>query len=192
MTSLDPLATEVPGLALRVAVADDVPVILAFIRELAAYEKLLHECVADEAGLRATLFGVKPAAEVLLAVLEGEPVGLALYFTSYSTFLARPGLYLEDLFVRPAARKRGVGAALMTALARLAVARGYGRFEWSVLDWNEPALRFYRSLGAQGMDGWTVQRVTGEALVRLASGTSRDASEASRDATGISGDPAGT
>ncbi|EYF02749.1 GNAT family N-acetyltransferase [Chondromyces apiculatus] len=176
MTPTAPLPTPVPdlapdlapGLVLRAAVAEDVPLILAFIRELAAYEKLLHECVADEASLRETLFGPHPAAEVLLAVLDGTPVGFALYFTTYSTFLARPGLYLEDIFVRPAARKRGVGSALMIALARTAVARGYGRFEWSVLDWNEPALRFYRALGAVAMDGWTVHRVTGDALAALA------------------------
>src|SRR5215216_1643386 len=116
---------------------------------------------ADEAQLRATLFGARPAAEVLLAEQGGAPVGFALFFQSYSTFLGKPGLYLEDLFVQPSARGRGCGLALMSALARIAVARDYGRFEWSVLDWNEPALRLYRALGAAPMDQWTVQRLTG-------------------------------
>jgi GNAT superfamily N-acetyltransferase len=155
-------------LVIRFALADDAATILAFIRELAEYEKLLHEVVADEQSVRATLFGVRPAAEVLIAELAGEPVGFALFFQTYSTFLARPGLWLEDLFVRPAARGRGVGGALMSALARIAVQRHYGRFEWSVLDWNEPALAFYRSLGAQPMADWTEQRLTGDALRALA------------------------
>ncbi len=155
-------------LTIRFAGADDCAVILGFIRELAEYERLLHEVVADEAGLRATLFGARPAAEVLIAELGGAPVGFALFFPSYSTFLGKPGLYLEDLFVRPAARGRGCGLALMSALARIAVARGYGRFEWAVLDWNEPALGFYASLGARPQTEWTVQRVTGAPLAALA------------------------
>ena len=155
-------------LVIRYAVADDVGAILAFIRDLAEYEKLAHEVVADEAALRATLFGVKPGAEVLIAELAGAPVGFALFFQSYSTFLAKPGLYLEDLFVRPAARSKGVGGALMAALARIAVQRHYGRFEWSVLDWNEPALKFYAALGATPQSEWTVQRLTGDALHALA------------------------
>ena len=155
-------------IAIRHARSDDTPTILAFIRDLAEYEKLPHEVVADEPGLRATLFGVKPAAEVLIAELDGEAVGFALFFQSYSTFLAKPGLYLEDLFVRPVARGRGVGKALMAACARIAVSRHYGRFEWSVLDWNEPALRFYASLGAKPLAEWTVQRLTGEPLAALA------------------------
>jgi GNAT superfamily N-acetyltransferase len=154
-------------LTIRFARVEDVPSILAFIRELAEYEKLLPDVIADEASLRATLFDV-PSAEVLIAELAGTPVGFALFFTSYSTFLAKPGLYLEDLFVRPAARSRGVGAALMSALARIAVQRKYGRFEWSVLDWNEPALGFYRKLGARPLSEWTVQRLTGEPLAQLA------------------------
>jgi GNAT superfamily N-acetyltransferase len=141
--------------------------VLAFIRELADYERLAHDVVADEAALRATLFGARPAAEVLIAE-DPEPVGFALFFTSYSTFLGKPGLYLEDLFVRPAARGRGVGLELMSACAKLCVERDYGRFEWSVLDWNEPALGFYRKLGAVAMDTWTVQRLTGDALRALA------------------------
>ena len=155
---------------IRLARADDCATILGFIRDLAAYEKLSHEVVADEAKLRATLFGAAPAAEVLLAEDETGPVGFALFFTSYSTFLAKPGLYLEDLFVRPAARGKGTGKALMIELAKICIARDYGRFEWSVLDWNEPALAFYRSLGALPQSEWTVQRVTGAALATLANG----------------------
>ena len=155
-------------LTIRAAVAGDTATILTFIKDLAEYEKLSHEVVADEAGLRATLFGARPAAEVIIAELAGSPVGFALYFQSYSTFLGKPGLYLEDLFVRPAARGKGVGRALMSALARIAVQRDYGRFEWAVLDWNEPALQFYRSLGAKPQAEWTVQRLTGEPLVALA------------------------
>jgi GNAT superfamily N-acetyltransferase len=155
-------------LTIRAATPDDTATILSFIQDLAEYEKLAHEVVADEPALRATLFGARPAAEVLLAELAGAPVGFALFFPSYSTFLAKPGLYLEDLFVRPAARGRGVGRALMSALARIAVSRDYGRFEWSVLDWNEPALAFYRSLGAKPQSEWTVQRLTGAPLAALA------------------------
>lgn len=157
-----------PDLAIRLARPDDVPVILAFIRELAAYEKLSHAVVADEAALHTTLFGARPAAEVLIAELAGESVGFALFFQTYSTFLARPGLYLEDLFVRPHARGKGIGQALMSALAQVAVQRDYGRFEWSVLDWNEPALGFYRALGATPLTEWTVHRLTGAPLRALA------------------------
>ena len=155
-------------LAIRFAIPEDAPTILAFIRELADYEKLLHEVIADEAAVRATLFHVRPAAEVLIAELGGESVGFALFFQTYSTFLAKPGLWLEDLFVRPAARGKGVGAGLMAALARVCVQRSYGRFEWNVLDWNEPALKFYASLGATPMSEWTEQRITGPALDTLA------------------------
>jgi GNAT superfamily N-acetyltransferase len=158
----------VEELAIRFALADDAGSILAFIRELADYERLVHEVVADEAQLRATLFGVRPAAEVLLAELAGEPVGFALFFQSYSTFLGKPGLYLEDLFVRPAARGKGVGAALMSACARIAMQRNYGRFEWAVLNWNEPAIGFYESLGAKGMKDWTVHRLIGDELATVA------------------------
>ena len=156
-------------LVIRSATVDDVPAILGFIRDLAEYEKLAHEVTADDASLRATLFGARPGAEVVIAEVAGAPVGFALFFPSYSTFLAKPGLYLEDLFVRPAARSKGVGRALMAACARIAIDRGYGRFEWSVLDWNEPALRFYRELGATPMTEWTVQRLTGAPLAALAS-----------------------
>lgn len=157
-----------PDLVIRYAESKDCAAILGFIRELAEYEKLLHEVVADEAQLRATLFGVRPAAEVLLAELGGAAVGFALFFQSYSTFLGRPGLYLEDLFVQPASRGKGIGLALMSALARIATQRNYGRFEWAVLDWNEPALGFYKALGAVPNAEWTVQRLTGTPLTALA------------------------
>jgi GNAT superfamily N-acetyltransferase len=160
--------TQPTDLAIRLATAADVSTILGFIRALARYEKLEHEVVADEAQLGATLFGARPAAEVLLAERAGAAIGFALFFPSYSTFLARPGLYLEDLFVDPAARGRGVGVALMSALARIAVSRDYGRFEWSVLDWNQPALDFYASLGAAPQHEWTVQRMVGAPLAALA------------------------
>jgi GNAT superfamily N-acetyltransferase len=155
-------------LTIRLATAVDVPTILGFIRALARYEKLEHEVVADEAALHATLFGPRPAAEVLIARVADAPVGFALFFANYSTFLAKPGLYLEDLFVDPAARGRGVGLALMSALAQIAVRRNYGRFEWAVLDWNQPALDFYASLGAAPQSEWTVQRVVGPPLATLA------------------------
>ncbi|HEY0191095.1 MAG TPA: GNAT family N-acetyltransferase [Kofleriaceae bacterium] len=155
-------------LVIRLATSADVPTISGFIRALARYEKLEHEVVADEDQLRATLFGPRPAAEIVIAELAGVPAGFALFFPSYSTFLGKPGLYLEDLFVDPELRGRGIGVALMSALAQIAVARNYGRFEWSVLDWNEPALQFYRSLGAAPQSEWTVQRMTGEPLAALA------------------------
>jgi GNAT superfamily N-acetyltransferase len=155
-------------LAIRPAAPDDVPLVLRFIRELAEYEKLGHEVVATEERLRETLFGARAYAEVVIAEVEGEPAGFALFFHNYSTFLAQPGIYLEDLYVRPEARGRGVGRRLLAHLARLARERGCGRLEWWVLDWNEPAIGFYRSLGAQAMDEWTVFRVAGEALDRLA------------------------
>jgi GNAT superfamily N-acetyltransferase len=155
-------------LVIRFATVSDCATILRFIRALAEYEKLLPEVTADEAQLRATLFGVKRGAEVLLAETAGAPVGFALFFQSYSTFLAKPGLYLEDLFVEPAARGHGVGLALMSACARIATQRHYGRFDWAVLDWNEPALRFYSKLGALPQTEWTVQRLVGEPLAALA------------------------
>lgn len=155
-------------LTIRPATVADTATILTFIKDLAEYEKLSHAVVADEAGLRATLFGARPAAEVLIAELADAPVGFALFFQSYSTFLGKPGLYLEDLFVRPASRGKGVGRALMSALARIAVERNYGRFEWSVLDWNEPAIEFYRSLRAEPHSEWIIQRLTGAPLAALA------------------------
>lgn len=153
---------------IRFAQAADTPVILGFIRALAKYEKLEHECVATEEALRATLFGEKPYAEVLLIEEEGKPHGFALFFHNYSTFLAKPGIYLEDLFVTPAARGKGYGKALLAKLAEIAMARGCGRLEWSVLDWNQPSIDFYLALGARPMDEWTVYRVDGDALGALA------------------------
>ena len=153
---------------LRPAVPADIPLVLELIAGLAEYERLAHEAVATAADLEAALFGPRPAAEVVIAECDGQPAGFALFFVSFSTFLGKPGLYLEDLYVLPALRGRGIGRRLMVHLAQLAVARGCGRFEWSVLDWNEPAIRLYRSLGAVGLDEWTVQRVTGEALQALA------------------------
>ena len=152
---------------IRPAVPADVPAIAELIRSLAVYEKLEHECVLTEERLCEHLFGPRPAAEVLLVEDGGAAVGFALFFQNYSTFLGKPGIYLEDLFVKPAFRGKGYGKGLLVALAKLAVQRGYGRVEWAVLDWNEPAIGFYRSLGAKAMDDWTVYRLTGEALERL-------------------------
>jgi GNAT superfamily N-acetyltransferase len=159
----------VQGLVVRPASPADVGLILSFIKRLAEYEKLSHEVVATEDALRASLFSAKPSAEVVLAELDGAPVAFALYFHNYSTFLAKPGLYLEDLFVLPEARGKGIGKALLIYLAQVAKERGCGRFEWWVLDWNEPAIGFYKSLGSVPMDEWTVHRVTGPALDALAS-----------------------
>ena len=156
------------NLKLRAATEADVKLILDLIKGLAEYEKLSHEVVADEAGLRDTLFGEQKAAEVIIAEYEDEPAGFALFFHNYSTFLGKRGLYLEDLYVVPAFRGRGIGKALLSCLARIAVERDCGRFEWSVLDWNEPAIRFYKSLGGQLMAEWQIFRVTGEALTKLA------------------------
>lgn len=146
----------------------DVPVILEMITGLAEYEKLSHVCTATEDELRRTLFCPKPAAEVLLAYFGEGCEGFALFFQNYSTFLAKPGIYLEDLFVKPGSRGNGLGLALLKELARIAVERGCGRVEWSVLDWNEPSIGFYRSLGAVPMDEWTIFRLTGDAIVNLA------------------------
>jgi len=146
----------------------DVPLILRLIKDLAEYERMSNEVVATEDGLRATLFGAHPSAEVILAYAGREPAGFALFFHNYSTFLGRPGLYLEDLFVVPAFRGRGYGKALLIRLAQIAVERHCGRFEWSVLDWNEPAIGFYKKLGARPLDDWTIFRVTGDALHKLA------------------------
>ena len=155
-------------LSIRPASELDVPIILRFIQKLADYEKLSHEVVATEAGLRHYLFGARPMAEVSLAYWAGEAVGFALFFHNFSTFLGRPGIYLEDLFVEPEHRGKGIGKALLVHLARLAMERGCGRLEWSVLDWNEPSIQFYRKLGAIAKDDWTIYRVTGDALQRLA------------------------
>jgi GNAT superfamily N-acetyltransferase len=155
-------------ITIRPADEHEVPVILQFIRDLAKYEHLEHEAVATEETLRETLFGSRPYAEVVFACLNGEPVGFALFFHNYSTFLGRPGIYLEDLYVRPEARGHGVGRRLLRWLAATAVSRKCGRLEWSVLDWNEPSIRFYRNLGAVALDDWTMYRVTGPALIHLA------------------------
>ncbi|GHA78424.1 GNAT family N-acetyltransferase [Cognatilysobacter bugurensis] len=159
---------DAPAVALRFARREDVPQVLAFIRELAQYEQLAHEVIADEATLEGSLFGERPAAEVVLAEVDGEAAGFALFFHNFSTFLGRRGLYLEDLYVSPRFRGHGLGRRLMACLAAIAVERGCGRFEWWVLDWNTPAIDFYRALGAVGMDEWTVQRVSGDALQALA------------------------
>ncbi len=153
---------------LRAAVSADVALLLRLIRALAEYEKLEHECVATDAALREHLFGARPYAEALIAECNGEAAGFALFFHNYSTFLARPGLYLEDLFVQPQHRGIGIGKRLLSELARLAIARDCGRFEWTVLDWNEPAIRFYESLGAELKREWLINRVSGAALAQLA------------------------
>ena len=146
----------------------DVPLILRLIKELAEYERMSDDVIATEDGLRRTLFGAHPAAEVVVGYAGAEPAGFALFFHNYSTFLGKPGLYLEDLFVVPTFRGRGYGKALLVHLAKIAVERDCGRFEWSVLDWNEPAIGFYKKLGATPMDAWKIMRVTGDALHRLA------------------------
>jgi GNAT superfamily N-acetyltransferase len=159
-----------PMIAIRAATTADLPRILQFIRQLAAYEKLSHEVEATEARLRATLFPAegRPAAECLLAFWHDQPAGFAVFFHNYSTFLARPGLYLEDLFVEPACRGRGIGRALLQHCAQLANTRGCGRMEWTVLDWNESAKGFYQKFGAVEMDGWRLCRLAGPALARHA------------------------
>ena len=169
----------------------DVPLILRFIRALAEYERLEHQVVATEAMLRETLFGAHPAAHVVIARVDELPVGFALWFYTYSTFLARPGLYLEDLFVLPEWRGHGVGRTLLTHLATLAVEQGCGRMEWSVLDWNEPAIGFYRKLGAEVMEQWRICRLTGETLAALG-GTAEKPATGSRspaDELGSKTDP---
>lgn len=166
LTHVEPSRTA--RLRIRFAETGDAALILEFIEGLADYEKLAHEVVADEDRLRRTLFGDRPAAEVLIADFDEKPAGFALFFHNYSTFLARPGLYLEDLYVKPELRGHGIGRRLLSRLAAIALERGCGRFEWSVLDWNEPAIRFYENLGAKAMDGWTIFRVTGDALADLA------------------------
>jgi GNAT superfamily N-acetyltransferase len=174
------------GIHTRTATRLDVPLILSLIKELAEYERLLHEMNATEEQLAEHLFGPSPKGEVLIAELptiaqpqsddlppkqwEAQPVGFALYFHNFSTFVGKPGIYLEDLYVKPEHRGKGIGKRLLRELAKIAVTRGCGRLEWSVLDWNEPAIKFYKSLHAQPMDEWTVFRVTGDALKDLAQG----------------------
>ena len=164
----DRIPTRIPDLTLRFAGPSDVGTVLGFVKELADYEKLSQEVVATVDTLRASLFEGRRVAEVVLAELAGAPVGFALFFHNFSTFLGRPGIYLEDLYVTPGMRGKGIGAALLSFLGRLACERGCGRLEWAVLDWNEPAITFYKKLGAQAMDDWTVFRVTGTALTALA------------------------
>jgi GNAT superfamily N-acetyltransferase len=155
------------AIAIRPAVESDVPLIHALICELADYEKLAHEMTATKERLRQTLFGPRPAAEVLIATLGDTPAGFALYFQNYSTFLGRPGIYLEDLFVRPDYRGKGIGRKLLARLTSIARDRECGRVEWAVLDWNEPAIGFYKSLGAKPMNDWRIFRLTGESLQNL-------------------------
>lgn len=157
-------------LSIRSARAEDIPLIAQFIRDLAEYERLAHEVRFDEAVLQAKLFGPRPYAEVLIGEIDGEPQGFALFFHNFSTFEGKPGIYLEDLFVRPEARGSGLGKALLKRLAALAVERDCARLEWSVLDWNEPSIQFYLGLGAKAMDEWTIYRIDGGALGELAKG----------------------
>jgi GNAT superfamily N-acetyltransferase len=161
-------STSIADFTIKSATKKDVVVILAFIKKLADYERLPHEVVASEALLQRTLFGSRRTAEVAIGYLRNEPVGFVLFFHNFSTFLGRPGIYIEDLFVEESFRRRGFGGALLTHVARLAAERDCGRLEWSVLDWNEPAINFYKKLGATPMNEWTVFRVTGENLDRLA------------------------
>ena len=156
------------AISIRPAAPADLPLIAQFIRDLAVYEKLAHEVRFDEATLGEKLFGPRPYAEVVISELDGEPQGFALFFHNFSTFEGRPGLYLEDLFVHPEARGSGLGKALLAHLAQLCVTRDCARLEWSVLDWNTPAIGFYQNLGAKLMDEWTVMRVDGDALTDLA------------------------
>jgi GNAT superfamily N-acetyltransferase len=157
------------SIRLRQAVETDVPTILALIQALASYERMSADCVATEAKLRESLFGAVPAAEVTLAeYADGRVAGFALYCSNYSTFLAQPGIWLEDLFVYPESRGHGIGRRLLAHLAQLARVRGCGRVEWAVLDWNAPSIGFYKSLGARGMSEWTTYRLTGDALTALA------------------------
>lgn len=158
------------NLVIRPATTADVPLVLQLIRELAEYERLADQVQATEASLHEALFGPRPDAEVLIAELGSEPVGYALFFHNFSTFVGRRGLYLEDVYVRPAYRGAGIGKALLVTLARIAKERNCGRMEWSVLDWNEPAIGFYRSLGARLMDGWTTCRLDEAGIEGLASG----------------------
>lgn len=160
-------------LEIKPATAQDVPLILSFIKELAEYEKLAHEVVATEELLRENLFGKHAHAEVILGYLNDQPVAFALFFHNFSTFLGRSGLYLEDLYVKPEARGNNIGQKMLAYLAKLAKERNCGRFEWWVLDWNERAINFYKRLGAVAMDEWTVYRVTGKALDDLAASYER-------------------
>ncbi|THB79587.1 MAG: GNAT family N-acetyltransferase [Desulfobulbaceae bacterium] len=162
------IKTQIPGFTMRAATAEDSGLILSLIRDLAEYEKLAHEVIATEVILKETLFGDRPYGEVIIGDFHGEPVSFALFFHNFSTFLGRPGIYLEDLYVHSAMRGKGIGKTMLSYLAKLAQERNCGRLEWGVLDWNEPALQFYRSIKAKPMDEWTTQRLEGEALDTLA------------------------
>lgn len=162
------LMTQAADISILPANAADVPVILAFIRGLAEYEKLTHQCVATEESLRKSLFGDRPFAEVLIARAGDKPVGFALFFYNYSTFLAQPGIHLEDLFVLPDFRHRGIGKSLLTALAKIALERHCGRLEWTVLDWNQPAIDFYKKIGAAILPDWKICRMTRVEISKLA------------------------
>ena len=155
-------------MSIRPAVSADLPLIATLVRELAEYEKLAHQAVATEADFQVALFGASPKAHALIVEHDGQPAGFAIYFYNFSTFLGRPGLYVEDVFVRPEFRRNGYGRAIFKYLAQKAVDENCGRMEWWVLDWNEPAIRFYAGLGAVPMDEWTVQRLTGDALKNFA------------------------
>ncbi|MGI6414141.1 MAG: GNAT family N-acetyltransferase [Thermoguttaceae bacterium] len=156
--------------SIRDASADDVPLILSFIRELAEYEKRSSEVVANETVIRQNLFGERRFAEVIIGEFRNDPVSFAVFFHNFSTFLGKPGIYLEDLYVQPGMRGLGVGKTMLSYLANLALERDCGRLEWSVLGWNQPALKFYNSIGAEPMSEWTVQRITGDSLISLAKG----------------------
>jgi len=163
------VTTSIADFIIRNATATDIPLIMSFIKELAEYEKLSSEVIATEEILTESLFGERSSsAEVVIGYYKKKPVAFALFFHNFSTFLGKPGLYLEDLFVNPEMRGKGIGKVLISYLACLAKERGCGRFEWWVLDWNKPAIQFYQSIGARPMDEWTVQRVDGEALDQLA------------------------
>lgn len=159
-----------PAARLRPATREDIPLITKLIHELAEYEKLAHTCVADDGSVGANLFGERPAAEVVLAFIGEEPAGFALYFENYSTHLSRRGMHLEDLYVREHLRGRGIGRMLLARLASTAMERGYGRMEWSVLRWNESAIRVYDAIGAEPLSGWLTYRLSGEGLARVAAG----------------------
>jgi GNAT superfamily N-acetyltransferase len=165
---LRPISTQISGFTIRFAEEQDVPLILSFIKALAAYEQLSDDVMATEELLCQTLFKGRKVAEVLIGEYRGEPVGFALFFHNYSTFLGRSGIYLEDLFVKPEMRGRGFGKVVLTYLAKIATERQCGRVEWSVLDWNEPSIQFYKKLGAVPMNDWTMYRLTGDALATLA------------------------
>jgi GNAT superfamily N-acetyltransferase len=164
--------SDTAAVRLTPATPADIPLLLQLIRELADYEQLAHDLKATEANLAAALFGPDRIVHAVVATVDGEPAGYMLFLYNFSTFLAQPGIYLEDLFVRPAWRRRGIGRALLVELARIAVGRGCGRIEWSVLNWNEPALRTYQAIGATAMTDWTLERLSGDALTALAEGSS--------------------